>query len=90
MEIEDNGWASRCDRGSPETASSPLYGRTAYATITQGEAWSARREHQAERIESSILLDIVSVQLIYGDHHVDPWAPSKGTRARDEAEMGGF
>jgi hypothetical protein len=57
-----------------------------YATITAEEEWIVRRQHEAERVASTILLDIASVRLIYGSHHVDPWEPLESVRVRDDEE----
>lgn len=44
-------------------------------TLTAEEAWEMRKQDEKNIRTSSILLDIHSINLIYGDHYWEPWEP---------------
>jgi hypothetical protein len=52
--------------------------------LTEEEVWEMRKQDEKTNKTSSILLDINSINLIYGDHYWEPWEPKTGIGAVEE------
>ncbi len=51
--------------------------RHVYEMISSEEEWKLREQDEKNVQKSTIILDILSLNLIYGDHYVEPWVPEE-------------